>query len=419
MFRATTKAFDRITALAATLFDAPLAGIVSAARVEASQGEPVTDAMERLGAADLVCTQVAMEPTPHARFFAAVPLLGPDSEVLAALYVADVRVRQPTDKQLQALRDLAEMATVELRQQRMAKIVTSAPQMVFVQDAVTSRVTYLNDDAVYYASGRFPLALDAVHPGDRAQLESMHTELSCLDARAERVVRVQVDGMWRWLHVKKRVSRCDSTGAPLEHTGVATDVTEAKETEARLVEAKDQLEQLATQDELTQIPNKRALNTRLQQLIAEGKRGRRFAVVMADVDNFKKVNDTFGHAEGDRVLREVAKALTDNVREIDFVARFGGEEFCVLLTDVDGPTALRLAERLREAVERLGGPFRVTCSFGVAPCASNDRSDVKLLLEGADDALYRAKDSGRNRVAMARRSMPSARPARKHQRVAA
>ncbi len=125
---------------------------------------------------------------------------------------------------------------------------------------------------------------------------------------------------------------------------------------------------------------------------------------MIDLDHFKQVNDTHGHGTGDAILRAVALVLRRNVRKVDTVARFGGEEFCVVLPRVSRSEALEIAEKLRRSVaqaplEGLPGqaPHFATISIGVASYGS-DATDVATLLEQADRALYEAKRGGRNRV---------------------
>lgn len=194
----------------------------------------------------------------------------------------------------------------------------------------------------------------------------------------------------------------------------AVDVTRQKEAEAQigrqLVELEaahaemeklnQRLAALAVTDALTGIPNHRAFQDRLHLLVKEASRGRRFALVMIDVDKFKLFNDEFGHQAGDEVLRSVGKTLGACIRCTDFAARYGGEEFCVLFTDVDEPTALMLAERLRQSVEATECPYRrITASFGV--CAWSAGIGAEGLIKAADEALYAAKAAGRNRVVSA------------------
>ncbi|HEY0191871.1 MAG TPA: diguanylate cyclase [Kofleriaceae bacterium] len=163
--------------------------------------------------------------------------------------------------------------------------------------------------------------------------------------------------------------------------------------------AQDRLAELAVTDELTQLPNRRALRDRLELLAAEAARGRRYSIAIADIDFFKRVNDTHGHAVGDAVLVMVAHTLREQVRRNDLVARLGGEEFCVVQTDVDAEQMLVLTERLRLAIASITEPFHITASFGV--CHSSKSPDANELLEAADRALYTAKAAGRNRVAVA------------------
>jgi diguanylate cyclase (GGDEF)-like protein len=161
----------------------------------------------------------------------------------------------------------------------------------------------------------------------------------------------------------------------------------------------------AVTDELTGLANARAFRSILDREI---ERSRRFetplGLVMVDLDDFKQVNDRHGHQQGDEVLASVAAVLRDFSRDIDAPARYGGEELAVVLPQTDSGGAALLAERMREAVERLpvpsvsgGVPLRVTASFGVAsvPESATDRAE---LVAAADAALYRAKRGGKNRV---------------------
>lgn len=120
---------------------------------------------------------------------------------------------------------------------------------------------------------------------------------------------------------------------------------------------------------------------------------------LIDIDHFKRVNDTYGHGAGDQLLIAVARALRLNTRESDLVARFGGEEFCVIHESVDAATMSVLAERLRAAIAAIEFPGGVTASIGA--CHSTIGRSAAQLVELADTALYAAKRGGRNRVVIA------------------
>ena len=169
---------------------------------------------------------------------------------------------------------------------------------------------------------------------------------------------------------------------------------------------------LATTDELTQLANRRQFD---EALAAEVVRAERFrdpvAVVAADLDNFKRINDRFGHDVGDLVLRAFADAIRANVRDVDLPARYGGEEFTVLLPATDAAGGAQLAERLRVAAEQLvvdsgSGPVVVRSSFGVSSFPT-ERS-AAALMRAADRALYRAKAAGKNTVVVADREKANA-----------
>ncbi|HEY6876710.1 MAG TPA: sensor domain-containing diguanylate cyclase [Polyangiales bacterium] len=163
------------------------------------------------------------------------------------------------------------------------------------------------------------------------------------------------------------------------------------------------LEQLATTDGLTGCLNKRAFLEELHKRMKSAERfGKRLSLIVTDIDHFKKVNDTYGHATGDQVIRALGEVLRELKRDTDVVARFGGEEFCILCEETDARGALQLAERVREQLaartfESELGNFSVTCSLGVA-AYPDDANDDHQLFELADKALYLAKQSGRNRV---------------------
>jgi len=159
------------------------------------------------------------------------------------------------------------------------------------------------------------------------------------------------------------------------------------------------LEELATRDRLTGLYNRRKLDEALEQEVLRAERyDRPLSLIIIDIDHFKNVNDTYGHPVGDTVLVETANRLTQTLRTSDIPGRWGGEEFLVICPETPLETAVVLAERLRGAYndrdfEQVGS---LTASFGVA--GHRRGASVKQIMQGADNALYKAKHAGRNRV---------------------
>ncbi len=151
-------------------------------------------------------------------------------------------------------------------------------------------------------------------------------------------------------------------------------------------------------DPLTGLRNRRALDEALDTMFAMKTRyGQPFSISIFDIDHFKKVNDEFGHVRGDRVLRSVASLLDNSARSTDMVARFGGEEFVIIMPQTELAGACLLADRLRRAIEREKiAELTVTISGGVA--TAKDGEDPQTIIARVDKAMYYAKESGRNRV---------------------
>lgn len=168
----------------------------------------------------------------------------------------------------------------------------------------------------------------------------------------------------------------------------------------QLQENEAKILQLMMTDWLTGVANRRHLDERLQSELDRVRRyGHTLSVIMTDLDNFKRVNDTYGHMKGDEVINVFTEVLTDNVRSADFVARYGGEEFLVILPETTRVGAELLAERIRESLQAriIGGiSHPITASFGVTEAMENDSLDG--ILQRVDEALYQAKEAGRNRV---------------------
>lgn len=173
--------------------------------------------------------------------------------------------------------------------------------------------------------------------------------------------------------------------------------TESSELKSKLKIANTQ----ALRDTLTGLPNRNAYNERLETELARWKRYHSpLSLIVWDIDHFKNINDSYGHKAGDKVLLLIAKQLSDHSRETDFISRFGGEEFTMLLPNTDSKSALILANQLRQTIEKTGfnasgASVAITISCGVTEFVTNDTDETAF--DRADQALYQAKEQGRNR----------------------
>ena len=241
--------------------------------------------------------------------------------------------------------------------------------------------------------GRKPEELGLVHAESRELVRSLTLELAEGRERRNRMLTRNHtrDGRAIWCQWYNS-ALYDDAGQLTSILSLAEDVT------AR-VDAEEQLRQAAVHDALTGLPNRNSLQARLEHAMMRVNRsGDRIALLFIDLDRFKKVNDTLGHAAGDEVLRQAAARIRACVREVDTVARLGGDEFVVLLeTDVRTDTPGIIGERIRGA---FGMPFdwkgtEVRCGASVGVSLYPDHArDPATLLESADEAMYRAKTSG-------------------------
>ena len=234
----------------------------------------------------------------------------------------------------------------------------------------------------------------------------------------EEVVRY-ADGMLHTSIVHK-FPIVDTIGQVTALGGIATDITERKrleealkeknvelsaaiQTEVALRKHQEHLKVLATHDALTGVPNRALLHQRAEHAIAVSRRTNRLlALLFIDLDHFKDVNDGLGHAAGDEVLRQVAIRLSQCLREVDTITRYGGDEFVVLLEQIEEPDEVgqiiaRMREVLAEPIAIEGRELQVTSSIGVALCP-RDGEAMPQLIQRADLAMYRAKERGRNTV---------------------
>jgi len=266
--------------------------------------------------------------------------------------------------------------------------------------------------------------LSNIHPDDRDAVSA------ALEACAENggpcnmeYRRRTKSGLWRWIRSVGKIVEWNDDRKAVRMIGIHTDITERKEME-------DQIRQLAFFDPLTRLPNRRLLNDRLSRAMATSKRsGRYCALMFSDLDNFKPLNDLHGHEAGDLLLIEVAERLKNCVREMDTVARFGGDEFVIMICELDtdktesAAQAAAVAEKIRVALAR---PYVITietdepavktvehhcsASIGVTLFINHESSQGDILKE-ADNAMYAAKEEGRDLVRFFDEKRASLKPA--------
>jgi diguanylate cyclase (GGDEF)-like protein/PAS domain S-box-containing protein len=291
-----------------------------------------------------------------------------------------------------------QLAEAELRRTRsfLDTVVENIPAMLYVQDAVEHRVLLLNRAGEELLGvpradliGGPALALfPPAEVGSAAEHEHVSLPSGNGAARVEeRVIDTPANGQ-RLLHIK-RLAVADEQGRPRYLLGIAEDVTERRAVEARIAH-------MAHHDPLTDLPNRTHFRERLCAVLERQHRhAEQAAVLCLDLDGFKGINDTLGHAAGDALLRAVAERLAHCVRDEDTVARFGGDEFAILLArapspDAAGQLAARLVERLAQPFSILGQDVVIGASLGIA-MLPGDGTTPDLLLNNADLALYQAK----------------------------
>jgi diguanylate cyclase (GGDEF)-like protein/PAS domain S-box-containing protein len=277
---------------------------------------------------------------------------------------------------------------------------------LWIMDLATLRFTYVSPAValIYGATVEETLAQgvsDVLPPESLAMVLKILEEELALEATGEadpkRLRRIEVEEYRKdrsrvWIENVLSFMR-DEHQRPVAIVGVSREVTERKRLE-------EQLRNLAVTDPLTGVFNRRHF---LEELQREKTRSDRsacpFSLIMLDIDHFKEVNDRFGHEAGDRVLKELTEMIRKRIRSSDLLARWGGEEFMILMVNTNLPPAATLAEDLLQQL--LAGTFsgigRVTASFGVA--AHRTGEGVDELLTRVDNLLYRAKSTGRSRLA--------------------
>lgn len=376
-------------------------------------------------------TQIVMEAstdveTGEVHYFQSIkkPLVGPDGEPRILVIAHDVTELQRA------------LLAVEERERSYYYAMGAAGDGIWDWDIAKNVVTH---NAKWCELLGFDVAdlhhpvetfLNLLHEDDRPAVEiAMSSALKegGGDYHHEHRMR-RVDGQVIWVLDRGQVVQRDAKGAPLRMAGCVTDVSERKRHEQQLQAAREALvasnlsleqkvaerttelenaneglRELARRDVLTRLPNRLAGNEKLDdEFVRMSRTQEAYAILMMDVDWFKEINDSYGHAVGDIVLRHIADVIQGELRDSDFVARYGGEEFMALLPATDLAGALVLGEKIRLALE--SSPPEdvgvVTVSIGVA-VATPDQDDMDVAVRQADAGLYEAKETGRNKVMVA------------------
>lgn len=234
-------------------------------------------------------------------------------------------------------------------------------------------------------------SIELVAPEDRTALVDARAAEEMFGPETRTFRGMRADGSTRWVEAMVDALPEPASGA----------VVRLRDVEQQVRSAHD-LEQMASTDPLTGLLNRRAAMQRMEAVTSERRSGHHNAVMFVDLDQFKHINDTYGHDTGDMVLKTQSSRITSLIRDTDFAARVGGDELLVVLTGLNAQSdALRLAERIRircsEPVN-VGGGLEVATTLSIGLAFSRDHESVRQLMSRADRALYRAKTAGRNNV---------------------
>jgi diguanylate cyclase (GGDEF)-like protein/PAS domain S-box-containing protein len=246
----------------------------------------------------------------------------------------------------------------------------------------------INDDIGY------EFFTEKLHPEDyNYVMKNMMDHLAGVTDSYEVEYRIQrKDGSYIWYYDRGKVVKRNEEGEPLVVSGIVFDISKNKEMEMKLAE-------LAMKDDLTGLYNRRYFLKVLNDEINRYNRNElSFSIVISDIDDFKRVNDVYGHSVGDRILIEFVDIINQNVRKSDVFARWGGEEFIFLLTNTSSEQAYHFIEKIRSIVEyhQFTNDIRLTSSFGLMEYHRG--MEIDELIQAVDMAMYYAKENGKNQL---------------------
>lgn len=246
----------------------------------------------------------------------------------------------------------------------------------------------------------FQFFTERLHPDDyKNTMDAMSRHLKGESEVYEVEYRIKTkDNNWKWFYDRGKITQRDEEGRPVFAAGIVFDITDKKRREFDLEEINEILSKESRIDSLTGVLNRRGILEELKIQAKQTLEGRfPLSIAMLDIDKFKNVNDVKGHTFGDTVLSEVAKCISEKIRDIDFVGRYGGEEFLIILPNTNHKNAISICQRIRKKIEihNMGDDVKVTISGGIA---SYENDDLINFISRADEKLYEAKNSGRNKI---------------------
>ncbi|MCB5187782.1 diguanylate cyclase [Methylobacillus caricis] len=365
--------------------------------------------------------------SPYLRFYAAIPLINVDGLPIGTFSIMDKVPRKISKQELRTLKVLANQAmkVLELRREvnHHARLVNEVEELYsqiaktqelwkLAMDAVGDGVWdwNLTDNSVFYGpNGKKMLGfkddeikhniyslLDLIHEEDKDRV-AQNMEAYLMGKLPQYAIEFRVhtkQGRYKWILSRGMVIERDQHGAPTRMVGTHSDITQAKQSE-------ELIWQQANFDHLTELPNRRLFLHRLGHEIERAKRYQsKFSLLFIDLDGFKTINDTYGHQEGDILLKGVAKRIKRCMRKSDTFARLAGDEFIIILSDIQQPDdANRFAEKIIHILKQpfMIHQFQVTISVSIGIAHFPDHGDnLDTLISHADTAMYTAKAQGKN-----------------------